>query len=779
MEKRSLKDFIIGAADQITQKIRTNFSPIYDLTKPGKDASVYEKACQGLGKKPFEAQQHFINALCLGYKQGKKALACIAEMASGKTLMGTMVAQAMSVDKGRPLRSIIVCPPSLVSTWKEEIQSIHGNNAKIIDANSQDSLSMFQQARLVRKQKPTCPEFWIIGFNRAKLGTGWKQACYRQVVFDPYTKRRGTIRLCDKCSEMMSLDIASTKRVVCENCQSPFWGPDGGIRRFPPGLFIKKYLKGYFDLLLVDEVHQMKGGSTIQGALLGQLAKSCGKTLILTGTLSGGKATDIFYILQRTIALNYSKEERKSLFPDYSECRSFIEQFGTLEKVYKQSELDAYYGRTGKQVSCKEKPGISPLVLKKFFIENSVFMRLSDIAEALPSFREELEFIELPDDLQEEYNRFQQDVRHEALEALKRKDYRVLGQMINNLLAWPDFPQKGAVLTDSSGHVVASAPKWDIDRTPKDERLVEILKENKAKGRKVLIFVEYTGPKWGGDIHVAEMLRDQGFNPIVLKSTVSTSQRLAWIRKNAPKHDCLICQPKLVEVGMNLLEFPEIVFYQTGYNTYSLRQASRRSYRPKQQQNVVVRYLINQQTAQEHAMGLIATKLEAALILEGELSDKGLVALSEAGDSMAVELARSIVNNINSGIDQVFSKYKKAEVISGSLIDDDPLVTTTSSETTTTITKGKSSASFGTRMRQVRVELVGRVHFSPATRKGKGEFLGTKVAFSDGNIVGPRKKIIATFGDGGFSTDMEGEFQTKFTPGLLGFNTLNIYRIRQ
>ena len=40
-----------------------------------------------------------------------------------------------------------------------------------------------------------------------------------------------------------------------------------------------------------------------------------------------------------------------------------------------------------------------------------------------------------------------------------------------------------------------------------------------------------------------------------------------------------ICHPKLVQTGLDLLEFPTIFFVQTGYSIYTLRQASRRSWR--------------------------------------------------------------------------------------------------------------------------------------------------------------------------------------------------------
>ena len=49
-----------------------------------------------------------------------------------------------------------------------------------------------------------------------------------------------------------------------------------------------------------------------------------------------------------------------------------------------------------------------------------------------------------------------------------------------------------------------------------------------------------------------------------------------WVQNGM---DVLITNPKKVEVGMDLLDFPTIIFYQIPMSTYTLRQASRRSWR--------------------------------------------------------------------------------------------------------------------------------------------------------------------------------------------------------
>src|SRR6478672_8185127 len=53
----------------------------------------------------------------------------------------------------------------------------------------------------------------------------------------------------------------------------------------------------------------------------------------------------------------------------------------------------------------------------------------------------------------------------------------------------------------------------------------------------------------------------------------------------------VICHPKLVETGLDLLDFPTIIFYESGYSLHTLRQASRRSWRIGQKQPVRVKFL--------------------------------------------------------------------------------------------------------------------------------------------------------------------------------------------
>lgn len=93
---------------------------------------------------------------------------------------------------------------------------------------------------------------------------------------------------------------------------------------------------------------------------------------------------------------------------------------------------------------------------------------------------------------------------------------------------------------------------------------------------------------------------------------------------------------------MDLLEFPTILFYETGYSTYVLRQASRRSWRIGQKRPVRVGFLTYAGTAQESCLRLMGKKLLVSLAMEGKLQAEGLQAIDE-DDDVLTAMARELV----------------------------------------------------------------------------------------------------------------------------------------
>ncbi len=133
--------------------------------------------------------------------------------------------------------------------------------------------------------------------------------------------------------------------------------------------------------------------------------------------------------------------------------------------------------------------------------------------------------------------------------------------------------------------------------------------------------------------------------------------------------DVLVCHPRLVQTGLDLVEFPTLIWYETDYSVYTMRQASRRSWRIGQTQPVQVVFMAYRNTLQADALQLVAKKLQSSLAVEGELPEDGLAAYGDEGDDLMLALARKIVagdedaGSVESVFEQARQVAAEAEVL--------------------------------------------------------------------------------------------------------------------
>ena len=123
-----------------------------------------------------------------------------------------------------------------------------------------------------------------------------------------------------------------------------------------------------------------------------------------------------------------------------------------------------------------------------------------------------------------------------------------------------------------------------------------------------------------------DFLTRHGFTVAVMKAdAVPPERREAWVAKRVVEGvDVLVCHPRLVQTGLDLVEFPTICWYETDYSVYTMRQASRRSWRIGQTQPVQIVFMAYRNTLQADALTLVAKKLQSSLAVEGELPEDGL-----------------------------------------------------------------------------------------------------------------------------------------------------------
>ena len=76
-----------------------------------------------------------------------------------------------------------------------------------------------------------------------------------------------------------------------------------------------------------------------------------------------------------------------------------------------------------------------------------------------------------------------------------------------------------------------------------------------------------------------------------------------------------------------------------------MRQASRRSWRLSQTEDIKVYFIYYEETIQAQALSLMATKLQASMAIEGKFSEEGLRAMSNNED-LLTQIANSVVEGI-------------------------------------------------------------------------------------------------------------------------------------
>ena len=164
-----------------------------------------------------------------------------------------------------------------------------------------------------------------------------------------------------------------------------------------------------------------------------------------------------------------------------------------------------------------------------------------------------------------------------------------------------------------------------------------------------------------GRLHA--LLTRHGSRVAVLKAdAVKPDRREAWVAERVQEGlDVLVCHPRLVQTGLDLIEFPTVCWYETDYSVYTLRQASRRSWRIGQTRPVQVVYLAYRQTLQADALTLVAKKLQSSLAVEGELPEDGLAAYGDDGDDLLLALARQIVSGETAETEPVEAVFAQAQ----------------------------------------------------------------------------------------------------------------------
>ncbi len=684
------KDFAKDIVEQVFHT--TKWSP----TDSWNREVMYQLAA--LKRPPFAAQVENgilpLRTALLEYKVG----ILIAEMGTGKTQMSFSAAYTLFGVKGKQKLLFLTAGGKHVPKMAREAKEIYGDQCKVYfivaknpesglakDKLKKDEVSV-EMAATMEAQEGEILVF-ILSKDTAKIDLSeevvytWGQRCpecHKRI--EPRNHKRGKAY------------PEKLKPYECPNCSHSFvtkvsrniWEGNGvfknrevyarktGSRRISLGKTLRR-LRGHsknklFDMLIVDEVHEMQSGTSLQGRVYRDLVLVSERVLIMTGTLSNGYASSVFYILQAILPLYFKK-----MGYGFNDVGKFVEHFGAKKYTTAKDIVEKKGSKTFVKVN--ELPKISERIVS-LLAPFSVWLKMEDLNLKMPPYSEEAKIVSMNDELYRRLNKY----REETTRMLKTHNPKLMKSFAQRFMYLQNNPAH-AFEYEFDGEITIENPvtgnKVRFKRTftskfepfpedmlfSKEIELIEYVKREKAAGRNCLIYTIYNKVAKIGE-RVEKVLSEniEGLTIKVMPEHISGAMIEPWIEDNPC--DILIASPLKLATGLDLVQFPTIMFYESGTNLRVIQQAARRSWRAVGQSKAVKVVFFAYEGIQAHILDIVAKKMRSAATIEGKKVVEGQIA-SVFDDDADFTAA---LNAIAEEIEQVFKPdFTSNQIEEGSL----------------------------------------------------------------------------------------------------------------
>ena len=701
----------------VADRIRNQFEPLFDpASQPLSDEvlAVNEYIRSAAGYPLYDAQLAVAESVRRKLRKDKVAI-IRAECGSGKTKIGATALGALY--SGKKTFNVVMCPSHITKKWVREIgETLPDTYGMIVKSPAEiDRLyGMYESGdksvyAIMSKEKARdgYMRYPAVTWNGRRKGflcpdclepvqteiseDGTKYLVNADQFFFLNESRKN--HKCSNCGAVVWAPVSSTRKLPWIKISKYGWvfrygaaqhldrtknetvrdqllaiteQPEalyptrGAQRRFPLSTYVKKRYKGRVNALLCDELHEYNNDSG-QGDAMAELYGAADKFIGMTATLINGYSSGIFHLLYRIVSGLMLKDGKP-----YNKPRLFDDEYGVTETVYTVEDPDYNSNRRAARTNTKTRqlPGVSPLVFSRFLLEHTAFLSLEDMGKELPDYEEIPVPLEMEEDVKDAYKEMEK-----ALTRVLRSDRgaarKILSAYLNLLTVYPDQPYgHPPVLHPLDGIPIVIPPDLaDFDTSfVKEEKTLEIVKEKVEKGGRVIVYTSWT--RTDSQDKLLKLLREEGIRADVLLPKISPEKREEWVEKRVSAGlQVLITNPKCVETGLDLNAFTTLIFYSMGYNLFTLRQASRRSWRINQTAPRVEVYLLYYAgTMQAKAMKLMASKLAVAGIIEGSFSDEGLAAMSDVKD-MTSQMAKELMLGIRDNVEDIAAAYKRMAII--------------------------------------------------------------------------------------------------------------------
>lgn len=675
----SLKQYLTENAAVLAEKL----SAVRPRHVPGEDP--VDSCLAEMKRIPFPAQAHMTMGLVKALEEQKVAFCC-GDMGTGKTLVALGAAWVLARKKRRGFRVLIAAPPITVPKWRQEIEASVPGATVYAAGSTEDAL------RLVREfnsRPPRGLEFVLVSTDRAKLGPEpWCAAVWKRVPGKKYrawhcpdcgrplvqARVDGYGRVLERDLEWEDLAAGNPpperpgpktpqglpvgfavrwrERPAlrsCPRCGAKLFRPalkSRGEARNRPRWFVSHVLRrARFDLFIQDEVHQVKAQDSGRGDAFDKLVRAARASLALTGTLVNGLSTSIKEILWRTTP----GDLLAAGFDHKTGMVRWAGRYGVLVRVTKLEEEKTSDGvvtrRKRAELQPKEAPGIAPQMTAEFLLHKAGFMELGDLGLPLVEIKELPVFVTLDPEHLAAYKQFHQDLKEACARAVEEGAKGAWSKFLPAVLNYADRPDLDMAVDTGADVVVARTFPKDYCHA-KERALADLVKKELAEGRGVIVYANYTDA-YGVDGRIKRVLEAHGIPARLLDARVAPEKRVAWLAKAAEEGArVIVSNIRLVEVGLDLLSWPTVVFYQLSYDVNTVRQAGRRAWRIGQDRECRVYYLVADGTQQVAQFERVMSKRGHAMLVEGRLDKSELSRYArDEHSALAADLADCLASS--------------------------------------------------------------------------------------------------------------------------------------
>ncbi len=677
-------EYLTTYATHLATAIEDLAEPLHDLDR------AIDSTIAAMGRTPFPAQAHTVQAILNGFGHGNKGIFAASDMGCGKSIIALATANAMSATRARKtgkkkgFAALLLVPGITVPKWVRDEIGATLPQAHVTVLESWRDVLAYQKRVQQTGKEPL--EFVLLSRDTAKLGMPriptLRYKPEHVLYYDDRVRRLEDAFVCPDCGavqtkttqeaqkalaqkdfaslveyklgsdDLQKYDPKQKKQVWRDSIQDYHCSSCGhnlmrlavpeqgeyaaGLKhsRLEPASLIAKRLPGFFDLLIVDELHQYKNSSG-QGEAMGQLVSACKKVLGLTGTLSDGKASSLYHILRRTAPREMAQDGM-----DQKALGRFVNLYGSVEIKERSGEDDIESGGMSTRRKIvknppKEIPGLSPRLFVNHLANKTAFLELGDMGLPLVELEERPVMIDMDEKHQAAYTQFHYQFENEAKAAYAAGNNAAFAQFIPSVVNVANQPHADREAWIGELPISFKAIHSPDQLSAKERQLLDDVKAEIEQNRRCVVYVRYSGGA-AQDNRLLDVLKKRGIRAKMMKASTDPEERVEWLEQAVKEHvQVVVLNAKLVEVGLDLLDFPTLIFYQFTDEIATMRQASRRAWRIGQHRACKVLYYVYKQSYEVVQFKRMLSKRSHAMLLEGRLDRSEVASFTEQDSKSA------------------------------------------------------------------------------------------------------------------------------------------------